>query len=101
MATTNLERVNTTFWTDFTIADRFGLAAVEDTYRRAFAEWQSDVRYFAELALTLNHKIWEHWAADENSPFAELYNRLWNEANDWAWNHYTDEEQTFYYHVTD
>lgn len=26
----------TTFYTDFSIADRFGTAAIEDTYRRAF-----------------------------------------------------------------
>ena len=26
----------TTFWDDFTIADKFGVKAVEDTYRRAF-----------------------------------------------------------------
>ena len=28
----------TTFWQDFTIADKFGLEAVKDTYRRAKEE---------------------------------------------------------------
>lgn len=30
----------TTFWMDFSIADRFGAAAVKDTFNRAFAEWK-------------------------------------------------------------
>ena len=34
----------TTFFQDFSIADAFGLSAVEDTYKRAFEEKLS--RYF-------------------------------------------------------
>ena len=29
----------TTFWQDFTIADRFGVSAIKDTFKRAFNEW--------------------------------------------------------------
>ena len=32
----------TTFWEDFSIADRFGLDAVKDTYIRAFKEWKNN-----------------------------------------------------------
>ena len=28
----------TTFWMDFTIADRFGINAVKDTFKRAYEE---------------------------------------------------------------
>lgn len=30
----------TTFWEDFSIADKYGIAGVKDTYKRAFSEWK-------------------------------------------------------------
>jgi hypothetical protein len=32
--------VFTTFWDDFSIADRFGVKGIKDTYKRAFEEWK-------------------------------------------------------------
>lgn len=29
----------TTFYTDFSIADKFGVEAIKDTYNRSFASW--------------------------------------------------------------
>ncbi len=57
----------TTFWQDFTIADKFGKDAVLDTYRRAFEEWKGDYRYLTELVMVLNHKIWEHYEKTRRS----------------------------------
>ena len=51
----------TTFWEDFSIADKFGLAAVKDTYNRAFDAWKSDHIYLTELVLVLNWKIGQHY----------------------------------------
>ena len=51
-------KFKTTFWSDFSIADRFGLDAVQDTFNRAFAEWKSNVIYLTELVLVLNWKIY-------------------------------------------
>ena len=48
----------TTFWQDFTIADNFGVDAVNDTYNRAFNSWKDDYRYLTELVMVLNWKIW-------------------------------------------
>ena len=48
----------TTLWMDFSIADRFGIAAVRDTFRRAFREWKGNTVYLTELVMVLNHKIW-------------------------------------------
>ena len=50
----------TTFWEDFSIADKYGIVGVKDTYRRAFNEWKDDYKFFTELTLVLNHKIWQH-----------------------------------------
>ena len=47
----------TSFYTDFSIADRFGTTAIQDTYNRAFKEWQHDYRYITELAMVLNWRF--------------------------------------------
>ena len=49
----------TTFWMDFSIADKFGIAAIKDTYNRAFKEWKNNHVYLTELVMVLNHKIWQ------------------------------------------
>lgn len=65
----------TTFWEDFSIADKYGVAGVKDTYKRAFSEWEDDYKFFTELTLVLNHKIWQHY--ESNRELAALYDRLW------------------------
>ena len=54
----------TTFWEDFSIADKYSIAGVKDTYKRAFSEWKDDYKFFTELTLVLNHKIWQHYEDD-------------------------------------
>lgn len=88
----------TTFWQDFSIADRFGIKAITDTYNRAKTEWADNCKYWTELCLVLNHKIWQ-WHENDNQK-AALYDRLWREADamtaDWS-----DEEQAYYFEITD
>ena len=48
--------LQTTFWEDFSIADRFGLSAIQDTFKRAFEEWKNNYKYLTELILVLNHE---------------------------------------------
>lgn len=43
--------LQTTFWSDFSIADRFGLSAIRDTFNRAFREWKEDYEYLTELVV--------------------------------------------------
>lgn len=89
----------TSFYRDFSIADNFGLSAIKDTYQRAFSEWKSDYKYLTELVLALNWKIWEH--NETNPSFAKLYNRLYEEARDWALSHLKGEELKYYIRTTD
>ena len=65
----------TTFFEDFTIAEKFGIDAVKDTYNRAFKEWKSNYKYLTELVMILNWKIWQHY--EKNDELATLYNSLW------------------------
>ena len=89
----------TTFWDDFTIADYFGLKAIQDTFERAFEEWKNNYIYLTELVMVLNHKIWQHY--DDNREYGELYNNLWEEAEEYACENLKGKELDYFYQTTD
>ena len=91
--------LQTTFWDDFSIADRFGLSAIQDTYSRAFKEWKEDYEYLTELVLVLNHKIWQYY--EKRPDMAALYNTLWDQTHQYAIENFTGEELGYYYDTTD
>ncbi|MCC8175518.1 MAG: hypothetical protein LIO91_03700 [Bacteroidales bacterium] len=107
----------TTFWDDFSIADRFGLSAVKDTFNRAFKEWKDNYKYLTELVIVLNHKLWWHYErgqqllqlADDNSRqlaahhdnLGRLYNTLWRRANNYAHTRLKGKEMAYFFNVTD
>lgn len=88
----------TTFWQDFSIADKFGNNAIENTYRNVKAEWKEYCQYWTELCLVLNHKIWQWYDIDREK--AILYDRLWKDA-DRLTAEWTKEEQEYYFKITD
>lgn len=91
--------LQTTFWSDFSIADLFGLPAVRDTFRRAFEEWKEDYKFLTELVLVLNHKIWQH---HETRPdLALLYQSLWEQADRYAMENLKDDELAYFFDTTD
>lgn len=89
----------TTFFHDFTIADAFGIEAVKDTYKRAFAEWKDNVEYITELTIVLNHKIWQH--CETNEPLARVYDKLWRELDTWCCNNLKGKDLEYFYQTTD
>lgn len=89
----------TTFWSDFSIADAFGNAAIIDTFERAFKEWCKDVEYITELSLVLNHKGWFYY--DRDNERAKLYFNLYNEVDDWCRMNLQGEDAEYYFRVTD
>ena len=88
-----------TFPMDFTIADKFGMDAIKDTYNRAFAEWKDNYIYLTELVITLNYKIWEWYEKDET--IARVYNDIWEQADTYACDNLKGEELSFFYSITD
>lgn len=94
------QRISTTFWMDFTIADRFGKNAIQDTFNRAFKEWKSNYKYLTELTAVLNHKIWQHYEAGDNE-VSQLYDKLWREADDYGCENLKDDELKFFLYVLD
>ena len=89
----------TTFWMDFSIADKFGIAAIKDTYKRAFNAWKNNHVYLTELVMVLNHKIWQWYEKSEG--VAIVYNTLWEEADLWAQENLKGKELEYFYKVTD
>ena len=88
----------TTFWSDFSIADMFGVEGVKDTYNRAKDEWQDNIEYMAEFAMVLNHKSWQH--NENNQVLCGLYSDLWIEIDNFIYEHFKDNEEALSYYQT-
>ena len=89
----------TTFWDDFSIAEKFGEVAIEDTYKKAFDLYKDNVEYITELSLVLNHKCW-FWYR-KNDTLSILYQKLYEQHNDWCWDNLTGNDIEYYYRITD
>ena len=89
----------TTFWDDFSIAERFGEIAIEDTYKKAFDLYKDNVEYITELVLVLNHKIWYWYEKDDDK--AKLYDKLWRELDEWCCNNLSTDDLEYYYKTLD
>lgn len=90
----------TTFWMDFTIADKFGSEAIHETYNRAVTNWNWDYKYMTELVMVLNWKLWEHYE-NGNHTTAKIYDKLWQQTDEWCWEHFDEEGKKYYFTVTD
>lgn len=100
----------TTFWSDFSIADRFGLNSIKGTYNRAFYGWKHDHIYITELAMVLNHKCWEHYHRSRNelTPFldnhaevGQWYKDAYYKLLDWADENLKGKELEYFYRTID
>lgn len=90
----------TTFYLDFSIAEKFGVEGVIDTYKRCLQTAVSmGYKALTEFVMVLNWKIWEHYQTNE--PLAKVYNDLWKEADEYAMEHLKGNELSYYYKTTD
>lgn len=87
-----------TFYTDFSIADKFGLDAVKETFDRAFKEWKDDVKMGTELAMVMSWKSFEH---QDNPRFCHLYSCLYHKMDYYCCKNYKDEDLEYYLRTTD
>ena len=90
----------TTFWQDFTIADKFGKDAILDTYNRAFKEWKTDYVYLTELVMVLNWKIFDYYEKG-NTEYAKVYNDLWAKTDKYALDNLKGAELDYFIETTD
>ena len=89
----------TTLWSDFSMAEQFGIEAVKDTFKRAFEEWKGDYKFLTELVMVLNHKIWQWY--EKNDELARVYNALWEEADNYGCENLKGEELDYFYETLD
>lgn len=89
----------TTFYTDFSIADQYGVNAIKDTYERAFNEWKEDTEFVTELAMVLNWKCWR-WH-EHNDEYSKLYTELYDKTNEWCLDNLKCSDLTYYIQTTD
>lgn len=89
-----------TFFMDFRIADRFGIAAIKDTYRRAFAAWKTDYKMLTALVAILNRLCWYHYDK-KNETLAKLYSDLFYKARDYGYDTLKGEEFQYFYDMID
>ena len=89
----------TTFWMDFSIADRFGVNAIKDTFNRALNEWKNNKVYATELVMVLNCKCWYHY--NRNNKYSELYSELYYQAKDVVCETLKGEDLEYFYRTTD
>lgn len=90
----------TTFYEDFSIADRFGVKAVKDTYRRGMKTAKAlGYKELTEFVMVLNWKIAEHHGS--NKSLAWLYNDLWIATDMWALDNLKGEALEYYHRTTD
>ena len=90
----------TTFWDDFTIAERWGVKAIADTYKNAFQSWKNDLVFIVELVLVLN---WKMWYMSEKRMVAEelMYYKCWEALRNWCDDHLEGEAYMYFKAVTD
>lgn len=101
----------TTFYSDFTIADKFGPFAIKDTYKRAFNEWKTNTEYVTELAIVLNLKAFEHYykydalvdpqAKNYEDFITGIYDKLWVETDNWCCENLKGDDLDYYFKTTD
>lgn len=91
--------LKTTFWTDFTIAESFGVDAILDTFTRAFNEWKDNVEYITELAMVMSWKSCHFYG--KNNEYMVTYNNLYHDVDTWCMNNLTNNDLTYYIKITD
>ena len=89
----------TTYYSDFSIAEKFGNQAIIDTYEQAMENWKMCYEYLTEIVMVLNWKMWEH--SEGNLELSRLYQDLWEKASRYAETHLKGDELSYYYRTTD
>lgn len=79
-------KMQTTFFMDFNIADKFGKQAVIDTAEKSYDQYKDMVVYCKEMVFVLNIKCWQ-FHHEGNAEMSDLYSELYYKYNDLCLEH--------------
>ena len=91
-----------TFPMDFSIADKFGVDAIKDTFNRAFEDWKHNIEFLTELAMVVN--IWSWFWYDkegETSEIGALYSKYYYQIYDYACENLSGEDAKYFFNTID
>lgn len=91
--------IKTTFWSDFSIADAFGIDAIKDTFNRAFSEWKNNTEYVTELACVMSWKSCAWY--EKNNEYSMLYAEYYHKVDEWCMNNLKGKDMNYYLKWTD
>ena len=91
--------IKTTFWSDFSIADAFGIDAIKDTFNRAFSEWKNNTEYVTELACVMSWKSCAWYK--KNNEYSTLYAEYYHKVDEWCMNNLKGKDMNYYLKWTD
>lgn len=83
------------FLEQFTKAEKKGLDEIKYVFQDLFKKYKVDYKLLTELVVVLDLKNWEH--KQEKNSYSRLYNRLYENANDYAVQHLKDIELDYYF----
>ena len=89
----------TIFYADLSIAEWFGVEEVYKTYKRVMDTWGDDLEFMCEWVIALNQKIWQLYDTDKE--MAQVYNQLWQNADEYCMNHFKGDDLTAYLKYVD
>lgn len=88
----------TTFWNDFTRADKLRAKAIKNTYKITFNKWKNNYKYLIDLVMVLNQKCWEH--REKDIKIFKLYSTLFYKTSEYVLDNLKDDELKYYLSVT-
>lgn len=102
MTLPNGYELKTTFWDDFSIAEKFGVPAIKDTFIRIYKEWKDNIEYATELSIVMNLKCWEHYEK-HNEKLSQLYEKYYYTMDTYILDSkkYNDKDKSYYLSITD
>lgn len=90
----------TTFFSDLSIAEWYGIEDVKDTFKRVVAEWFSNTEYFTEFVLSLNWKSWQ-WSTLGDMELSQVYIDLYYQARNMVLDKYKGDDLFYFLETTD
>jgi len=92
----------TTAFNDFSVAEKFGINAVKDTFKKLVDFCKTDYKYLTELEIVTNKKCWKKYYDDETE-LSQLYSDMYYEVRDLFYELFGNdkEKSTYHFELTD